>query len=109
MRETIRTLSVLVEKRLLDRVQLLHQTGIYSMRIDCWDCLGETEEKHVPVEYSTLTCSFRIRQLRVKNDSCEVHPDFQNAIKQCYNSYSSSIEDEMPFGNGYRKKTSADA
>ena len=23
----------------------------------------------------------RIRQLRVRNDTCEIHPDFQNAIK----------------------------
>ncbi len=45
----------------------------------------------------------------MKNDSCTVHSDFQNAIKQCYDSYSSSIEDTDPFGNGYRKKTSADA
>ena len=43
------------------------------------------------------------------NDSCLVHTDFQNAIKQCYNSYSSSYEDTAPFGTGYRKKTGADA
>eukprot|EP00095_Tigriopus_kingsejongensis_P002369 maker-scaffold579_size130606-snap-gene-0.31 protein:Tk02369 transcript:maker-scaffold579_size130606-snap-gene-0.31-mRNA-1 annotation:"pkd2 " len=49
----------------------------------------------------------RLRQIRVTNDSCDVHEDFQNAIKQCYNTYSSSIEDKSAFGNGYRKRTSA--
>eukprot|EP00094_Tigriopus_californicus_P009732 TCALIF_09381-PA protein Name:"Similar to PKD2 Polycystin-2 (Bos taurus)" AED:0.09 eAED:0.09 QI:23/1/1/1/0.9/0.90/11/108/699 len=49
----------------------------------------------------------RMRQIRVRNDSCDVHEDFQNAIKQCYNSYSESIEDKSAFGNGYRKRTSA--
>ena len=51
----------------------------------------------------------RLRQLRVHNESCTVHSDFQNAIKQCFAAYDSSIEDKDPFGNGYRKKTSADA
>ena len=51
----------------------------------------------------------RLRQLRVKNDSCDVHQDFQNAIKQCYDSYSASIEDDAPFGNGFRRRTSDDA
>lgn len=51
----------------------------------------------------------RIRQLRVRNDSCAVHVDFQNAIKVCYDQYSSSMEDKSPFGTGFRKRTSADA
>ena len=44
----------------------------------------------------------RLRQIRVKNDSCLVHPDFQNAIKQCYGPYSESNEDMEPFGTGFR-------
>ncbi|CAD5121175.1 DgyrCDS9711 [Dimorphilus gyrociliatus] len=40
----------------------------------------------------------RIRQLKVKNDSCTVHDDFRNEIKACYDSYAKSIEDKEPFG-----------
>ena len=52
---------------------------------------------------------FRLRQLRVKNDSCLVHPDFQNAIKHCYAEYSESDEDQEPFGTGFRQRTSSKA
>ena len=51
----------------------------------------------------------RIRQIRVRNDSCQIHPDFQNAIKHCYNEYSESNEDREPFGTGFRQRTSAKA
>ena len=52
---------------------------------------------------------YRLRQLRVRNDSCAVHEDFQNAIKVCYNEYSEDIEDKEPFLLGSREKTSAEA
>ena len=51
----------------------------------------------------------RIRQLRVQNLSCEIHPDFQNAIRYCYNEYQESKEDRGNFGPDYRDKTSASA
>ena len=44
----------------------------------------------------------RIRQLRVKNDSCEVHPHFQRVINNCYSEYSEEMEDREPFGNNVR-------
>ena len=47
--------------------------------------------------------------MRVRNDSCAVHEDFQNAIKVCYNEYSEDIEDKEPFLLGSREKTSAQA
>lgn len=40
----------------------------------------------------------RIRQLRVKNDSCVVHDDFKSVIKDCYAPYSPGAEDTSPFG-----------
>ncbi|KAK3861331.1 hypothetical protein Pcinc_044496 [Petrolisthes cinctipes] len=40
----------------------------------------------------------RLRQLRVKNDSCEIPDEFSNSIKQCYASYSTAAEDDQPFG-----------
>ena len=51
----------------------------------------------------------RIRQLRVQNLSCEIHPDFQNAIRYCYNEYQESKEDRGNIGPDYRDKTSASA
>ena len=40
----------------------------------------------------------RIRQLKVRNDSCTVHDDFKKEIKACYDAYAKSIEDKQPFG-----------
>ena len=34
----------------------------------------------------------RVRQLKVRDDSCTIHDDFKNEIKQCYGPYSESIE-----------------
>lgn len=34
-----------------------------------------------------------MRQIRVRNDSCEIHTDFQRAIFSCYNHYSKIYED----------------
>lgn len=40
----------------------------------------------------------RIRQLRVRNGSCEVHPDFQQEILDCYDSYAVTKEDTLAYG-----------
>ena len=40
----------------------------------------------------------RLRQLKVRADSCIVHDDFKNEILACYDSYAKSIEDKEPFG-----------
>ncbi|XP_077999256.1 polycystin-2-like protein 1 isoform X2 [Glandiceps talaboti] len=40
----------------------------------------------------------RVRQLKVTNDSCTVHSDFESEIKQCYDAYSESVEERNPFG-----------
>lgn len=63
-----------------------------------------TEESYFFINFFLLIHLFfhRLRQIRVKNDSCLVHPDFQNAIKQCYGPYSESNEDMEPFGTGFR-------
>ncbi|BFZ03163.1 hypothetical protein BsWGS_06202 [Bradybaena similaris] len=39
----------------------------------------------------------RIRQLKVRNDSCQIHDDFANYINECFDSYSESLEDREPF------------
>ncbi|XP_064627409.1 polycystin-2-like isoform X2 [Lineus longissimus] len=40
----------------------------------------------------------RIRQLKVRNDSCTVPEDFSNEIKECFDSYATSVEATEPFG-----------
>ncbi|XP_053440737.1 polycystic kidney disease 2-like 1 protein isoform X3 [Nycticebus coucang] len=40
----------------------------------------------------------RLRQLRVRNDSCVVHEDFREDILNCYDVYSPDKEEQLPFG-----------
>ncbi|KAM5244290.1 LOW QUALITY PROTEIN: polycystin-2-like protein 1 [Hipposideros larvatus] len=40
----------------------------------------------------------RLRQLRVRNDSCVVHEDFRDDILNCYDVYSPDKEEQLPFG-----------
>ena len=40
-----------------------------------------------------LVTSPHLRQLRVRNDSCNVHKDFRSAIHECYNAYAEYLED----------------
>lgn len=51
----------------------------------------------------------RLRMLRVRNDSCEIHEKFHGAIQVCYSHYSQEAEDRQPFGQGWRRFTGADA
>ncbi|XP_012873128.1 PREDICTED: polycystic kidney disease 2-like 1 protein [Dipodomys ordii] len=41
----------------------------------------------------------RLRQLRVRNDSCVVHEDFREDIFSCYDVYSPDKEEQLPFGS----------
>uniref|UniRef100_A0A1B6CMV5 Uncharacterized protein n=1 Tax=Clastoptera arizonana TaxID=38151 RepID=A0A1B6CMV5_9HEMI len=40
----------------------------------------------------------RIRQVRVRNDSCTVLPEFKNRFAACYGTYNQANEDKAPFG-----------
>ncbi|XP_041048078.1 polycystin-2 isoform X2 [Carcharodon carcharias] len=40
----------------------------------------------------------RVRQLKVKNESCKIHEDLKDEIKECYDVYSVANEDTAPFG-----------
>ncbi|XP_030068239.1 polycystin-2-like protein 2 [Microcaecilia unicolor] len=40
----------------------------------------------------------QIRQLKVHNNTCSVHPYFRNFTNTCYSSYSIRTEDRSPFG-----------
>ncbi|XP_076327573.1 polycystin-2-like protein 1 [Tachypleus tridentatus] len=55
------------------------------------------EDRNILYE-NRLLGSPRLRQLRVRNDSCNVHDEFKNAISNCYEVYSPDVEDKKPFG-----------
>ncbi|XP_064190727.1 polycystin-2 [Anguilla rostrata] len=40
----------------------------------------------------------RIRQVKVRNQSCTVHQDLQGELQDCYDAFSSGSEDRAPFG-----------
>lgn len=40
----------------------------------------------------------RLRQLKVRNESCSVHEDLRDEVYDCYNVYSPANEDKAPFG-----------
>ena len=40
----------------------------------------------------------RLRQLQVSSNSCVVHADFKDVIRECFESYSESLENKSPFG-----------
>lgn len=52
-----------------------------------------SQSLHSVLYENYLLGSPRMRQIRVRNDSCEIHADFQRAIFSCYNSYSKIYED----------------
>ncbi|XP_057704078.1 polycystic kidney disease 2-like 1 protein isoform X2 [Corythoichthys intestinalis] len=40
----------------------------------------------------------RMRQIKIKNNSCKVHKDFQDEIMGCYDVYNEKKEDDLNFG-----------
>ncbi|XP_007562015.1 polycystin-2 isoform X1 [Poecilia formosa] len=40
----------------------------------------------------------RLRQVKVRNESCSVHEDLRDEVQDCYNIYTPSNEDTAPFG-----------
>ncbi|XP_012583333.1 PREDICTED: polycystic kidney disease 2-like 2 protein isoform X2 [Condylura cristata] len=40
----------------------------------------------------------RVRQLKVRNDTCKVHSSFQSLMRECYDKYTSGNEDLTDFG-----------
>nr|XP_020850205.1 polycystic kidney disease 2-like 1 protein isoform X1 [Phascolarctos cinereus] len=57
------------------------------------------QSTHSFIYYENLLLGVpRLRQLRVRNDSCAVHEDFQEDILGCYDVYSPDKEERLPFG-----------
>jgi hypothetical protein len=64
-----------------------------------WDWYnGQNGSSNMIYYENKLLGSPRIRQLRVKNNSCKVNSLFNGEITACYGEYSYSNEDEAPFG-----------
>ncbi len=64
-----------------------------------WDWYnGQNATSNMIYYENKLLGSPRIRQLRVKNNSCKVNSLFNGEIKSCYGEYSYSNEDTAPFG-----------
>ncbi|XP_064116177.1 polycystin-2-like [Macrobrachium nipponense] len=64
---------------------------------DAAQTVTEEDDRNILYENRLLGVP-RIRQVRVRNDSCVVPDDFKGAIRQCFDVYSPSAEDKSPFG-----------
>lgn len=40
----------------------------------------------------------RLRQVKVRNESCSVHEDLRNEVRECYSMYAPASEDTSSFG-----------
>jgi hypothetical protein len=81
-------------------VQVL-QTKVLDM-IYGWDKWYNGDNNTNPLIYyeNKLLGSPRIRQLRVRNNSCKVNSVFKSQFTACYGEYSAANEDTAPFGLG---------
>lgn len=41
----------------------------------------------------------RLRQLRVKDGSCHIHPDFQDKVSHCFGDYTEAEKETLPYGD----------
>ena len=59
--------------------------------------ISEEEKNYIFYENKLLGVP-RIRQLKVRPDSCSIAKDFESEIKHCYAMYAPSVEDKRSFG-----------
>ncbi|CAG5115064.1 unnamed protein product [Candidula unifasciata] len=71
-------------------------SGLYWENYYNNDSLPPNEMGYIYYENRLLGVP-RIRQLKVRNDSCQIHDDFASYITECFDSYSESFEDRAPF------------
>ncbi|XP_023329307.1 polycystic kidney disease 2-like 1 protein [Eurytemora carolleeae] len=67
-------------------------------------CETSPSDRNVLFENKLLGLA-RLRQLRVRNDSCEIPSNFQGTILSCWAQYDEAYEDKSDFFPGYRSKT----
>lgn len=66
---------------------------------DSWYNSNKTSTETSILYENYLITAPHLRQLRVRNDSCEVHKDFRKAIHTCYNSYAEYLEEREELAN----------
>ncbi|KAF7270756.1 hypothetical protein GWI33_016297 [Rhynchophorus ferrugineus] len=72
-------------------VNAFHKTDMHENSvsgIDSMYMLNENKVLGVP----------RIRQVKVRSDSCEIHGYFRRLFRSCYSKFTSEAEDRTPFG-----------
>lgn len=74
-------------------------TQIFEFWLFCEKVLVNGLYEDFPKE-SILLGPGRIRQIRVRNNSCNVHQEFKNYFEDCFGFYTSETEDLNNFGNG---------
>ncbi|KAL1023776.1 hypothetical protein UPYG_G00045970 [Umbra pygmaea] len=70
-----------------------------GMYWEVWYNNKSLPENHSMIYYENLLLGVpRIRQVKVRNESCSVHQDLRDEVQDCYNVYTTSTEDTAPFG-----------
>lgn len=71
-------------------------TGMYW---EVWYNNKSLPENQSLIYYENLLLGVpRLRQVRVRNESCSVHEDLRDEVQDCYSMYTPSNEDTAPFG-----------
>ncbi len=75
----VRTLCALAVRRRWGPVRLRRRIETYYTKTGCSACQGILKHTLSPSmeQFHFKLCILRLRQLRVRNDSCDVHADFQ--------------------------------
>ncbi|PWA30714.1 hypothetical protein CCH79_00009178 [Gambusia affinis] len=70
-----------------------------GMYWDVWYNNNSLPENRSFIFYENLLLGVpRLRQVKVRNESCSVHEDLRDEVQDCYNMYTPSNEDTAPFG-----------
>uniref|UniRef100_A0A8C7VDT2 Polycystin-2 n=1 Tax=Oncorhynchus mykiss TaxID=8022 RepID=A0A8C7VDT2_ONCMY len=70
-----------------------------GMYWEVWYNNKSLPENHSMIYYENLLLGVpRLRQVKVRNESCSVHEDLRDEVQDCYNMYTPSNEDSAPFG-----------
>ena len=71
--------------------------GLYWEKYYNGDPINDTDAGYIFYENKLLGVP-RIRQLKVRNDSCQVHRDFAEDITECFSNYDPNLEDKEVYG-----------
>ncbi|XP_061626834.1 polycystin-2 [Phyllopteryx taeniolatus] len=72
-----------------------------GMYWEVWYNNKSLPENHSLIFYENLLLGVpRLRQVKVRNESCSVHEDLRDQVRDCYDVYTRANEDTAPFGPG---------